>query len=56
MSLGEDTVETLEFLKIKTQPKIPELIAMIKEAGENCFVVSSDKSRSKMLFDALVKE
>ncbi len=56
VSLKEDTVETLEFLKIKTQPKIPELIEMITTAGENCFVVSSDKSRSKMLFDALVKQ
>ncbi len=51
-----DTVQPLRFLNIQTITKIPNLISTITQSGKSCFVVSSDKSRSKMLFDQLVKQ
>lgn len=50
---NDDKDET--YLNLKTITKIPDLVRIISESGKPCFVVSSDKSRSKLLFDELVK-
>ncbi len=53
-SFKKDTVETLDFLNIITCPDIDSLIQKINLGNDNCFVVSSDKAKSKLLFDKLV--
>jgi hypothetical protein len=53
--LSEDKVEAAHFLNITTNTDIESLIATIQKNKQSCFVVSSDKSRSKLLYDACVK-
>ncbi len=50
-----DEVTPLHFLNLKTEPKIDKLVEVFQHSQENYYIVSSDKSKSKMLFDALVR-